>query len=599
MSDNYHIEEVLGKAYDSRLMKRLLVYLKPYHWLVVISVIILIVSSLAQLAGPYLTKIAIDNYIVKGDSKGLFRIILLFLGTIGVGFSLQYFQVYLMEYVGQKVMYDLRMQIFSKVQGMDLKFFDKNPVGRILTRITSDVEALYELFTSGVVAIFGDIFTLIGIVIMMLVINWRLALVIFSVLPFLIIATSIFRKKVRQAYRDVRTATARINAFAQEHITGVTEVQCFTAEARTYNAFDGINLELRGAHVRSVFYYAVFFPFVELIGAISLALIIGYGGKLVLGSLLTIGALVAFIQYADRFYQPIRDLSEKYNILQSAMASSERIFKLLDTDSEIMNPAIAAATTTLNGGIEFKDFSFEYEENNPVLRDINLKIEPGEKIAIVGATGSGKTTLISLLCRFYEYEKGDILVDGISLKDMNEKDLRENIALVLQDVFLFSGDIARNIRLFSEKISDETVKHSAVEIGADKFISRLEGGYDYQLTERGANLSVGQRQLIAFARALAFDPAILILDEATSSIDTETEILIQKALRKLLANRTSIVIAHRLSTIKGVDRIVVMHKGQIRESGTHEELLRKQGIYYKLYQLQYKDQEVLVNNGNV
>ena len=599
MSNNYHVEEVLGKAYDSRLMKRLLFYLKPYRWLVAISVIILIVSSLAQFAGPYLTKIAIDDYIIKGDAKGLFKIILLFLGTIGASFSLQYFQVYLMEYVGQKVMYDLRMQIFSKVQSMDLKFFDNNPVGRILTRITSDVETLHELFTSGVVAVFGDIFTLIGIIIMMLVINWQMALVVFSVLPLLIIATSIFRKRVRQAYRDVRTATARINAFAQEHITGITEVQSFTAEERTFNSFDDINRELKGAHVKSVFYYAVFFPFVELIGAISLALIIGYGGKLVLGSLLTLGALVAFIQYADRFYQPIRDLSEKYNILQSAMASSERIFKLLDTDSGIINPAIPAETTTLKGRIEFKDFSFEYEENNPVLKNINLKIEPGEKIAIVGATGSGKTTLISLLCRFYEYEKGDILVDGISLKDINEKDLRENIALVLQDVFLFSGDISRNIRLFSEKISDESVRQAAVEIGADKFISRLEGGYNYKLTERGANLSVGQRQLIAFARALAFDPAILILDEATSSIDTETEILIQKALKKLLANRTSIVIAHRLSTIKGVDRIVVMHKGQIREIGTHEELLQKQGIYYKLYQLQYKDQEVLITNGQV
>jgi len=599
MSNNYHVEEVLGKAYDSRLMKRLLVYLKPYRWLVAISVLILIVSSLAQLAGPYLTKIAIDDYIVKGDSKGLFKIILLFLGTIGASFSLQYFQVYLMEYVGQKVMFDLRMQIFSKVQGMDLKFFDNNPVGRILTRITSDVETLHELFTSGVVAIFGDIFTIIGIIIMMMVINWQMALVVFSVLPLLIIATSIFRKRVRQAYRDVRTTTARINAFAQEHITGITEVQSFTAEERTNGAFDDINRELRGAHVRSVFYYAVFFPFVELIGAISLALIIGYGGRLVLGSLLTIGALVAFIQYADRFYQPIRDLSEKYNILQSAMASSERIFKLLDTESEIINPPAPIVTTSLKGGIEFKDFSFEYKENDPVLRDINLKIKPGEKIAVVGATGSGKTTLISLLCRFYEYEKGDILVDGISLKDINEKDLRENIALVLQDVFLFSGDIFRNIRLFSENISDEAVRQASVEIGADKFISRLDGGYDYKLTERGANLSVGQRQLIAFARALAFNPAILILDEATSSIDTETEILIQKALKRLLANRTSIVIAHRLSTIKGVDRIVVMHKGQIRESGTHEELLQKQGIYYRLYQLQYKDQEVLINNGRV
>ena len=599
MSDSYHEEEILGKAYDSRLMKRLLSYLKPYRWLVIISVIILVISSLAQLAGPYLTKIAIDKYITQGDKAGLFRIILIFLGTIGIGFSLQYFQVYLMEYVGQRAMYDLRTQIFSHVQHMDLRFFDKNPVGRVLTRITSDVETLHELFTSGVVAIFGDIFTLAGIVIVMLAVNWKMALVVFSVLPFLIIATAIFRRKVRQSFRDVRTATAKINSFAQEHITGVTEVQSYVAEERTYSSYDVINKDLQGAHVRTVFYYAVFYPVVELIGAISLALIIGYGGGLIVGGALTLGALVAFIQYADRFFRPIRDLSEKYNILQSAMASSERIFKLIDSESNIVNPSEPIHNGKLKGKIEFKDFVFEYDKDNPVLKGINLAIESGEKIAIVGATGSGKTTMVNLLCRFYEYEKGDILIDNVSLKQMDEKELRKNIALVLQDVFLFSGDIARNIRLDDETITDEAIKRAAIEIGADKFISRLDGGYDYKLTERGANLSVGQRQLIAFARALAFDPAILILDEATSSVDTETEILIQKALRKLLANRTSIVIAHRLSTIKGVDKIVVMHKGQIREMGTHEQLLKQGGIYYRLYQLQYKDQEVLLNNGQV
>lgn len=599
MSQNYHEEEILGKAYDSRLMKRLLSYLKPYRWLVIISVIVLIVSSLAQLAGPYITKLAIDDYISKGDKDGLFKIILIFLGTIGVGFSLQYFQVYLMEYVGQKAMYDMRMQIFSHIQKMDLKFFDKNPVGRILTRVTSDVETLHELFTSGVVAIFGDIFTLAGIIIVMLAVNWKMALVVFSVLPLLIISTAIFRRKVRQSFRDVRTATARINAFAQEHITGVSEVQSYVAESRTYDSYDGINKELRGAHIRTVFYYAVFYPVVELVGAISLALIIGYGGGLVLNETLTLGALVAFIQYADRFFRPIRDLSEKYNILQSAMASSERIFKLVDTPGEIINPALGNGKGRLKGSIEFKDFYFEYEKDNPVLKGIDLKIEPGEKIAIVGATGSGKTTLVSLLCRFYEYERGDILVDGVSLKQIEEQELRKNIALVLQDVYLFSGDIARNIRLDENDIPLETVKQAAKEVGADRFIERLENSYSYKLTERGANLSVGQRQLIAFARALAFDPAILILDEATSSVDTETEILIRRALQKLLANRTSIVIAHRLSTIKGVDKIIVMHKGKIRETGTHEQLLKAGGIYYRLYQLQYKDQEVMANNGNV
>lgn len=588
-------DEILGKAYDNRLMKRLLVYLKPYRFLVALSVLIMLLSSLAQLAGPYITKLAIDNYIAQGDRTGLLHTILGFLGVIVAGFTLQYLQVYMMQYVGQKAMYDLRMQIFSHVQHLDLTYFDKNPVGRILTRITGDVQVLNELFTSGVVAVFGDIFMLIGIVVAMLAINWKLAIVVFSVVPILIIATAIFRRKVRQSYRDVRLITAKINSYSQEHISGVTVIQSFVAEKKAFDGFDKINQDLMHAHIRTVFYYAVFFPVVELVGAISIALIIGYGGhEIIAGSVLTLGALVAFIQYADRFYQPIRDLSEKYNILQSAMASSERIFRVLDTQSAIRNPEKGITIRRARGEIEFRDLYFEYDKDNPILKGINLKINPGEKIAVVGATGSGKTTLTSLLCRFYEYEKGDILVDGISLKQLHEKELRRNIALVIQDVFLFSGDIKRNLRLDSEEISIAQIKQAAIEVGADKFIEKLEGGYDHELKERGLNLSVGQRQLIAFARALAFDPAILILDEATSSVDTETEILIQKALKRLLAGRTSIIVAHRLSTIKGADKIVVMHKGQIREIGTHAELLKKGGIYYRLYQLQYKDQEVMV-----
>ncbi len=588
-------DEILGKAYDNRLMKRLLVYLKPYRFLVALSVLIMLLSSLAQLAGPYITKLAIDNYIAQGDRTGLLHTILGFLGVIVAGFTLQYLQVYMMQYVGQKAMYDLRMQIFSHVQHLDLTYFDKNPVGRILTRITGDVQVLNELFTSGVVAVFGDIFMLIGIVVAMLAINWKLAIVVFSVVPILIIATAIFRRKVRQSYRDVRLITAKINSYSQEHISGVTVIQSFVAEKKAFDGFDKINQDLMHAHIRTVFYYAVFFPVVELVGAISIALIIGYGGhEIIAGSVLTLGALVAFIQYADRFYQPIRDLSEKYNILQSAMASSERIFRVLDTQSAIRNPEKGITIRRARGEIEFRDLYFEYDKDNPILKGINLKINPGEKIAVVGATGSGKTTLPSLLCRFYEYEKGDILVDGISLKQLHEKELRRNIALVIQDVFLFSGDIKRNLRLDSEEISIAQIKQAAIEVGADKFIEKLEGGYDHELKERGLNLSVGQRQLIAFARALAFDPAILILDEATSSVDTETEILIQKALKRLLAGRTSIIVAHRLSTIKGADKIVVMHKGQIREIGTHAELLKKGGIYYRLYQLQYKDQEVMV-----
>lgn len=595
MTDIQSEDEILGKAYDNRLMKRLLVYLKPYRFLVALSVLIMLLSSLAQLAGPYITKLAIDNYIASGDQTGLLHTILGFLGVIVAGFTLQYLQVYMMQYVGQKAMYDLRMQIFSHVQHLDLTYFDKNPVGRILTRITGDVQVLNELFTSGVVAVFGDIFMLTGIVIAMLAINWKLAIVVFSVVPILIIATAVFRRKVRQSYRDVRLVTAKINSYSQEHISGVTVIQSFVAEKKAFDGFDSINQDLMRAHIRTVFYYAVFFPVVELVGAISIALIIGYGGhQIIAGSVLTLGALVAFIQYADRFYQPIRDLSEKYNILQSAMASSERIFRVLDTQSAIRNPEKGITISRARGEIEFRDLYFEYEKDNPILKGINLKINPGEKIAVVGATGSGKTTLTSLLCRFYEYEKGDILIDGVSLKKIHEKELRRNIALVIQDVFLFSGDIKRNLRLDSEEISIEQIKQAAVEVGADKFIEKLEGGYDHELKERGLNLSVGQRQLIAFARALAFDPAILILDEATSSVDTETEILIQKALKRLLAGRTSIIVAHRLSTIKGADKIVVMHKGQIREIGAHSELLKRGGIYYRLYQLQYKDQEVMV-----
>lgn len=594
MNTVFHEEEVLGRAYDSRLMKRLLTYLKPYRGLVALSVFILLLTALAQLAGPYLTKVAIDKYITQGDSSGLARIILLFLGAVVVGFCFEYLQLYLMQYVGQKAVYDMRMQIFSHVQGLDLKFFDKNPVGRILTRITSDVEALNEMFTAGVIEIFGDIFMLVGIVAAMLFINWQLALVVFSVLPFLVIATAIFRKRVRRSYRDIRLTTARLNAFSQENLSGISEVQNFTAEAKVFGSYDSINKDLLNAHLRTVFYFAVFFPVVEFIGALSLAVIIGYGGAKILGGTLTLGAMVAFIQYADRFYQPIRDLSEKYNVLQAAMASSERIFKLLDTRSNIRNPEHKVRLERVSGLIEFKNVFFGYEPDNPVLHDINLRIEPGEKVAIVGATGSGKTTLFSLLCRFYEYEEGDILVDGVSLKQIDERDLRRHMALVIQDVFLFSGDITSNIRLGNDDITVKDVERAAKEVGADRFISRVDGGYNYRLVERGSNLSVGQRQLIAFARALAFDPEILILDEATSSVDTETEMLIQQALKRLLANRTSIIIAHRLSTIKGVDRIVVLHKGRIREIGTHSELLQKGDIYYRLYQLQYKDQEVLV-----
>jgi len=585
-------EETLGKAYDSRLIKRLSVYLKPYRPYIILAIILLITASLAQLAGPYLTKIAIDEHITNKNISGLFRIVLIFIAAILAHFVLQYFQIYIMQWVGQKIMYDLRMEIYRHIEHLGLAFFDKNPVGRLVTRATSDVQALNELFTSGVVSIFGDVITLIGILGMMFYLNWKLALVTMVVLPFIFIATIVFRMKVRESFRAIRTRVAKLNAFLQEHITGMWVVQSFAAEKSTFDKFDFINRDLRNHHLKAVLYFATFFPVVEILGAVSLALIIWYGGGQIIQGILTFGALVAFIQYADRFFYPIRDLSEKYNILQQAMASSERIFRLLDEKPDIVDPPSPVILERVSGQIQFHNLWFAYKDEEWVLRNINLDIRSGERIAIVGATGAGKTSMISLLLRFYDFQKGDLKLDGVSIRDMEVKSYRKNFALVLQDIFMFSGDIARNVRLGDSGISDERISQSLRTVGADNFVNRLDGDIHFHLTERGANLSVGQRQLLAFARALAFDPRILILDEATSSVDTETEILIQNALEKLLSGRTSIVIAHRLSTIKNSDRIIVMHKGGIVEEGTHADLLSMGGIYYRLYQLQYKEQEV-------
>jgi ATP-binding cassette subfamily B protein len=586
-------EESLGKVYDSRLIKRLGKYLKPYRLHILLAIILLIMASVAQLAGPYLTKIAIDNHIKNKDLSGLFGIVLLFIAALILHFILQYFQIYIMQWVGQKTMYDLRMKIYSHIQHLGLAFFDRNPVGRLVTRTTSDVQALNELFTSGVVSIFGDIITLIGIMAVMFYLNWKLALISMIVLPFIFLSSIIFRIKVRKSFRAIRTRVAKLNAFLQEHITGMWVVQSFAAEKNTFDKFAFINRDLRNHHLKAVFYFATFFPIVEILGAVSLALIIWYGGGQIIKGTLTFGALVAFIQYADRFFYPIRDLSEKYNILQQAMASSERIFRLLDERPDVKEPETPGSVDQVFGGIRFGNVHFAYKDEDWVLKDINLDIKPGERIAIVGATGSGKTSLVSLLLRFYEFQKGDIYLDGVSIKDVGIKPYRQNFALVLQDIFMFSGDIARNIRLGEEKIGDELIIQSLKTVGANSFVKKFDEGINFILTERGANLSVGQRQLLAFARALAYDPKILILDEATSSVDTETEILIQKALEKLLSGRTSIVIAHRLSTIKRSDRIIVMHKGMIKEEGTHADLLALGGIYHRLYQLQYKDQEIV------
>jgi ATP-binding cassette subfamily B protein len=590
MNDDISEEQVLGKAYDARLMRRLLAYLRPYRRSALLAIVCLIAGSALSIIQPYLTKIAIDRYIRNNNFSGLNQIAVIYALTLVCVFALSFSQTWLINLMGQKIMYDLRMQIFRHLQKLDVSFFDKNPVGRLMTRVTTDVDALNELFTSGVISVFDDIFTLSGIIISLFLLNYRLALGIVTILPFLILVTLLFKIKVRDSFRKVRTAIARINAFLQENITGAAVVQLFSQEKKQYRQFTRINKDHLDANLQSIFYYAIFFPLLELISASAVALIVWYGGRQVLTGALTLGTLVAFIQYSDRFFSPISDLSEKYTILQSAMASSERIFKLLDTEPSIASPSKTGSLTVERGSIEFRNVSFFYNAGEPVLHDVSFKVEPGEKIAVVGATGAGKSTIISLLSRFYDVQQGEILVDGENIRNFNLQGLRSSIGIVLQDVFLFSGSVSENIRLGNHRISDEQVQRAAETVHASHFIHKLERQFSTEVGERGSSLSVGQKQLLAFARALAFNPKILVLDEATSSIDTETELLIRDALAKLMAGRTSIIIAHRLSTIQNADRIIVLHRGRIREVGSHQELLRLRGIYWKLYQLQYKDQ---------
>lgn len=588
--NGYHEERNLGKIYDHRLARRLFRYLWPYRWIVLGSVLLLITASSFRLVGPLLTEIAIDEHIQNDDLEGLVGIGQLYFAILVLQFIISFAQTYLTNWTGQKIMYDLRMEIFSHVQRLHLGYFDKNPVGRIITRMTTDVDVLNELFTSGVVSIFGDLVSLFGIVVIMLWMDWRLALVSFAVIPFLLAATLVFKRKVRGSYRRVRTAIARINAFLQENVTGMPLVQVFVQEERKHGEFSERNREHLEANLASIFYYAIYYPIVGLLGSVSIALILWYGGLQNLEGAVSLGVLVAFIQYAERFYKPISDLSEKFNILQNAMASSERIFDLLETKPEITTPGDAREPSHIRGEIEFRDVHFSYKKGLPVLHDINLKVRSGEKVAIVGATGSGKSTLINLLCRFYELDRGSILLDGVDIRKMNLDHLRRSIAVVLQDVFLFSGSVEENIRLWRKPITHDAMEEAAAQVHAQPFIANLSDGYKTEVSERGSSLSVGQRQLLAFARALAHDPRILILDEATSCVDTETETLIQDAVEKLMENHTSLIIAHRLSTIQHCDRIVVLHKGRIIEEGTHQQLLRTRGIYHKLYRLQYKDQ---------
>ncbi len=585
-------DEIKGKAYDSTLMKRLMGYVKPYKSYVILAILLnIIVAGLGPLR-PYLTKIAVDDAIADKDYNTLLIISIILIGTLLFQAIIQYALTYFTQLMGQKIIYDLRIKVFSHIQKLSLKYFDNTAIGKIVTRVTNDVEALNELFSAGIVMVFSDVFIIIWIFGFMFFMSWKLALITLSVLPILFYATFLFRKKVRDAYRQERKFLSGLNSYMQEHITGINIVQIFGREKAEFKKFLGINANYRNALIRSVFYYATFYPVVEILSSISIALIIWYGGGSVIQETMTIGVLFAFIQYTEMFFRPIRDLSEKYNIMQTAMAASERIFEVLDDKTIIPNQENVKEIGRLKGEVEFKNVSFAYKADEYVLKDVSFSITPGETVAIVGATGAGKTSIISLLTRFYDIQKGEIRVDGINIKELDKHELRKKISVVLQDVFLFSGDIESNISLNSSEISIEKLEEAANIVGADKFIQQLPGKYGEEVKEMGATLSVGQKQLISFARALAFDPQILILDEATSSIDTETEILIKHAIEKLLVGRTSIVIAHRLSTIQNADKIIVMHKGEIREIGTHQKLLAKKGIYYKLYQLQYKEQEL-------
>ena len=635
-----HEEEVLGKAYDSRLMKRLLQYLKPYRWQTTIALASIILKAGADVLGPYLTHVVIDRYLApvkqvhtaldfflsSNPMSGIAQVAALYVGLLILSFLLDYAQIYFMQWVGQMVMFDVRSQIFRHMQRMHIGFYDKNPVGRLVTRTTTDVDALNEMFTSGVVSIFEDVFVLAGIIWIMLRMNPKLAMITFAVLPLIAIATKIFRDKVRDSYRRIRVAIARINSYLQEHVSGMMVLQLFNREERSFQRFSKVNEVHMEAFKDAIMAHAVYYPIVELLSATAIACVIWYGGGQVVHSTTELGILAAFIQYAQRFFRPIQDFSEKYNILQSAMASSERIFKLLDTPAEITSPAVTKKPTG-PGRIEFDHVWFAYrmmpadkekaappvsaastgQKSAPpptdghvaagdpdwILRDVSFAIEPGETVAIVGHTGAGKTTIISLLMRFYDVQKGAIKIDGVDVKEMDISELRRRFGVVLQDPFLFTGTVEGNIRLGTQWIADEDVEKAAEDVNLADFIRSLPMGFKEEVHERGSTLSTGQKQLISFARALAHNPRILILDEATSSVDTETEFRVRDALNRMVEGRTSVVIAHRLSTVQRANQIIVMHKGQVREMGTHQELLAHRGIYYKLYQLQYKDQEVV------
>ena len=653
-----HEEDIVGKAYDGRLMRRLLTYLRPYKLQSAVSLVAIVIKAGADVLGPFLTMLAVNKYMTRdavvqrasgftysfhghqhvmrmpqtssftgwlssNPFTGIAEIAAVYLASLVLSYGLEFVQTYLMQWTGQKVMFDLRSQIFRHLQRMSVGFFDRHPVGRLVTRVTTDVDALNEMFTSGVLAIFEDIFVLAGIVIVMLLMNWWLALLAFAVLPVILFITGIFRKHVRDSYRRIRTAIARINSTTQEHVSGMAVVQLFNREQRAFNDFSAVNMQHMEAFKDAIMAYALYYPAIELLSALAIALIIWFGGGGVLRGTVTLGVLVAFMQYAQRFFRPIQDLSDKYNILQAAMAASERVFKLLDTGTDILPPAHPQQGDG-SGRIEFRNVWFTYERLTEdqlaairaldedvlkaqdsgaslpsvewILRGVSFTIDPNETAAIVGHTGAGKTTITSLMMRFYDIQRGKILVDGVDVREQDMTTLRRRFGVVLQDPFLFSGTIADNIRLGSDWITDERLERAADEVNVGDYVRSLPLQFQEPVRERGSTLSTGQKQLISFARALAHDPSILILDEATSSVDTETEMLVRSALSRMITGRTSVIIAHRLSTIQSADRILVMHKGQLRETGTHQELLAHHGLYWKLYRLQYRDQELAEPN---
>lgn len=602
MSDaarKYHEEEEIGKTYDFRVARRLFTYLRPYWGYAASALFLTLVTNILIATQPYFTKMAVDDFITPKKVDGIWLFALAFFAVFLLRFLFSYAQEILLNNVGQRVMFDLRTEIFTKLQRQEVAYYDHYPVGRTITRLTGDVDALNELFTSGVIDVLGDLVIIFAIIGIMFWLDWKLALVSLITVPLLFTATNWFRKHARRGFDRVRTRNARLNAFLQEYISGAQTVQLFNAEDKALNRFRDINDDYREANIETIFYYAIFYPLVDFIGAVGIAVVIfafGYeylGGFSAAGAGLTVGILASFIQYSLQLFQPIRDLSDKFNVLQAAVVASHRIFILLDRDIEITTPVEPKKAGKATGQIEFENVWFAYKEEDWVLKDVSFKVNLGESIALVGHTGSGKTTITNLLMRFYDVQKGRILLDGIDIREWDLHSLRSNFAVVLQDVFLFSGSIENNIKL-GKDIDRSRVEWAAREVHADEFIRNIEGGYGSLVKERGAGLSVGQKQLISFARALAFDPTILILDEATSSIDTETEQLIQRAVERVMTGRTSLVVAHRLSTIQKCDRIVVMHHGELREMGTHHELLRSRGLYWRLYQLQYSDEKLHV-----